>query len=303
VPSAPTTALIVGTPGAPTGLNAVAAPYSADVTFTIPPDNGSPITQYTITAHDLSNPSSPSNGFQWTGSGSPIHIPSLVAGDTYNFTLTATNARGEGPNSAPSNSVTLANVAGAPTGLVATAGVLSASVTFTAPSDGGSPISYYVITAFDQTNPLDPSNGTQWAGAGSPITKPSLTGGHTYTFTISAANGIGQGPESAASNAVTLASVAGAPTGLVAVGGVLSASVSFTAPSDGGSPISYYVITAYDQSNPLDPSNGTQWAGGGSPITKPSLTAGDTYTFTISAANGIGQGPESAPSNAVVVNP
>jgi hypothetical protein len=61
--------------------------------------------------------------------------------------------------------------------------------------------------------------------------------------------------------------------------------------------------TAFDQTDPLDPSNLTQWAGSGSPITKPSLTAGHTYTFTISASNGIWQGPESAPpSNAVVVS-
>ena len=153
---------------------------------------------YTITAHDLSNPSSPSNGFQWTGGGSPIHIPSLVAGDSYNFTVTATNAHGQGPDSAPVEHGHAGECAGRPRPALAARRVcFSASVTFTAPADNGSPISYYTITAYDQTNPLDPSNGHAVGRfSGSPITKPSLTGGHTYTFTVSASNGIGQGPDS-----------------------------------------------------------------------------------------------------------
>jgi hypothetical protein len=77
--------------------------------------------------------------------------------------------------------------------------------------------------------------------------------------------------------------------------------VSFTPGADNGSPINYYIVTAYNITNPSHPSHLSQWAGAGSPINKTALVTGDTYEFTVSAANGIGLGPESAPSNQVVV--
>jgi hypothetical protein len=297
-PSLPSAPIIVGAPRPPIVLLATAGPYSADVSFTAANNNGSPISYYIITAHDLTNPSDPSNGFQWSGPGSPIHIPSLTAGHTYNFTVSAVNGRGRGPESDPSTLVTLANVPDAPTGLVATAAAYSASVSFTAPADNGSPISFYVVTAYDLTNPSDPSHLSQWSGSSSPVSKPSLTAGHTYAFTVSASNGIGQGPESAPSNQVTIPLPPDAPTGLVAVAAVGSADISFTLPSDNGSPIGYYIITAHDLTVPgLTP----QWSGSGSPIHQPFLLPGHDYVFTISAVNGVGQGPESAPSNQVTV--
>ena len=91
-----------------------------------------------------------------------------------------------------------------------------------------------------------------------------------------------------------------APTDLVATAGVNSADVSFTAPSDNGSSISGYTITAHNV-NPGGPGDNQGWGNNVSPIHIPSLYAGETYNFTISAANGVGQGLESAPSNAVVV--
>lgn len=78
--------------------------------------------------------------------------------------------------------------------------VRRSDVSFTLPSDNGSPIGYYIITAYDLTVP----GTTQWAGSGSPIHQPNLIAGHDYVFTISAVNGIGQGPESAQSNQVTV---------------------------------------------------------------------------------------------------
>jgi hypothetical protein len=96
---------------------------------------------------------------------------------------------------------------------------------------------------------------------------------------------------------VTIPKPPDAPTDLVAVGGTGSALVSFTLPSDNGSPIGYYIITAYDQTVP-----GTaQWSGSGSPISQPLLISGHDYVFTIAAVNGVGLGPESAPSNQVTV--
>ena len=75
-----------------------------------------------------------------------------------------------------------------------------------------------------------------------------LTGGTTYTFTVTAINEKGSGPESAPSNAVTptIPNPPGAPTAVSATAGPLQATVNWTAPaSDGGSPITSYRITPY----------------------------------------------------------
>lgn len=88
------------------------------------------------------------------------------------------------------------SVPGAPTGVTATAGNASATVSFTAPaSNGGELITSYSVTS-------SPGN-FMVAVANSPAIVTGLTNGVTYTFTVTATNGLGTGPASAASNAVT----------------------------------------------------------------------------------------------------
>ena len=83
----------------------------------------------------------------------------------------------------------------------ATAGQAQASVSFSAPaSNGASTISSYTVTATDFDHP---ANGGQIAsGAASPITVTGLIAGDPYSFTVTATNGAGTGPASAASNTV-----------------------------------------------------------------------------------------------------
>jgi hypothetical protein len=92
-------------PGAPAIGTATAGNGQATVTFTPPAsDGGSAITSYTVTATDHTNPA---NGGQTaTGTTSPITVTGLTNGDSYTFTMTATNPIGTGPASAPSNPVT-----------------------------------------------------------------------------------------------------------------------------------------------------------------------------------------------------
>jgi len=143
-----------------------------------------------------------------TVSGSPpatsATIGGLTNGSAYTFTVTATNGIGTGPVSTASNTVTPAapTAPGAPTGVSATGRNASATVSWSAPGNGGSAITSYTVTPSIAGVPQPPTLVT-----GSPpaisTTVVGLANGTAYTFTVTATNGIGTGPASAASNAVT----------------------------------------------------------------------------------------------------
>jgi hypothetical protein len=88
-------------PGAPTGVTAVPGDGSATVSWTAPSNGGSAITSYTVTPYIGSAAQTPV-----TVSGSPATVTGLTNGTAYTFTVSATNAAGTGPASAPSNAVT-----------------------------------------------------------------------------------------------------------------------------------------------------------------------------------------------------
>ncbi len=272
-------------PGAPTNVVATAGNGQAQVSWTAPANNGgSAITGYTVT-------STPGNITATVGNLTTATVTGLTNGTSYTFTVHATNVAGNGPESAPSNAVTPAGLPGAPTNVTALAGDSAATVSWTAPSsDGGSPITAYTATA-------SPGGATCATGGTLGCTVSGLTNGTTYTFTVTATNGVGTGPASAPSNAVTPAGLPGAPTGVTATAGNGQAQVSWTAPaSNGGSTITGYTITG-------TPGGSASVAGNLTTATVTGLTNGTSYTFTVHASNVAGNGPESAPSNAVTAAP
>ena len=273
-----------GVPGAPTGVSATAGNTQATVTFTPPASNGGlAISGYTVV-------STPPGGIDSNaGSTSTSRVMTgLTNGVAYTFTVTATNTLGTGPASAASNIVTPASIPEPPTGVNATAGNTQATVTFTPPANnGGAPISGYTVIS-------NPAGGID-TSAGSTSTihfMAGLSNGTAYTFTVIATNGAGTSAASAPSNSVTPAGVPGAPTIGTATGGNEQATVAFTGPAnDGGAPVTQYRVTA-------SPGGATSM-GAGSPIVVTGLANGTAYTFTVTAANSVGTGPASAPSNSV----
>jgi invasion protein IalB len=179
-----------------------------------------------------------------------------------------------------------ASAPGAATSVVGVAGDGLVVVSWAAPaSDGGSAITGYVVTA---------SPGGATCTAAAPATSCTVLGlanGTSYTFTVTATNGVGSGSPSAPSTPLTPATVPGAATSVVGVAGDGLVVVSWAAPgSDGGSAITGYTATA-------SPGGATCTAV--APATGcivNALTNGTPYTFAVTATNGVGTGPPSTAS-------
>jgi uncharacterized repeat protein (TIGR01451 family) len=217
-------------------------------------------------------------------------MPSVPASTTVNVTVVTYGVAG-----APAYTYTAAPAA--PAAPAATAGAASATVSWSAPASNGSPITGYVVTPYlngvaQAPQSFDASTTTR--------TITGLTVGSSYTFTVAAVNAAGTGPASPQSNAVVPYTVPGAPTIGTVSAANSAATVSWTAPaSNGGSPITGYVVTPYingvaQPSQTFNSTATTQLVSG--------LTPGTSYTFKVAAVNAAGTGPASAASAAVTVN-
>ncbi|WP_139721906.1 peroxidase family protein [Serinicoccus chungangensis] len=177
----------------------------------------------------------------------------------------------------------------------ATAGNASATVTWTAPSDGGSPITQYRVQVRTGTTVVRTDVVTAPASS---ATIAGLTNGTAYTFRVRAVNAVGVGPLSAASNAVTPAAVPAAPVIGTATAGNASAVVRWTPPaSNGGSPVTEYRVQVRTGTTVVRTVTGVAATATSTTIT--GLTNGTAYTFRVRAVNAIGVGPFSAASNVV----
>ena len=181
----------------------------------------------------------------------------------------------------------------------ASAGQVSATVTWVAPADGESAITGYLITPIKAGVAQTPVT----VGA-TPLTATldDLTAGASYTFTVAAINALGTSPASPASAAVVpFVVVPGAPVIGTPTTGDLAAIVRWTAPvNDGGSDITGYVVTPYLGGTTAQTPR--SFASTATTQTVTGLNAGSSYTFKVSATTSAGTGPASAASASVAVN-
>ena len=172
-----------------------------------------------------------------------------------------------------------------PTGVSATPGNGEATVTWTAPADGGSPITGYTVTSAP--------GGFTCTTATTSCVVTGLTNGTAYTFTVVAQNSAGASSASAASTPATPRTVPDAPTNVTGKPGKGQVIVSWAPPmNNGGAAVIDYTVTL---------------APGGLTCTTTSTscpvagtTNGTAYTFTVTARNAAGS---SAPSTAGSLRP
>jgi hypothetical protein len=162
------------------------------------------------------------------------------------------------------------------------------------PGDGQVIVVFDAATDATSYTVMSSPGGFTASGTSSPITVTGLTNGTSYSFTVVANNWQGTSAPSSHSMFVVPVGVPDAPANINATalsGG--SASIAFYPPaSNGGLPVTSYVVTA-------SPGNMTQ-TGASSPIMISGLTNGVSYTFTAVAINAAGTSSASVPSNQVV---
>ena len=169
----------------------------ADVTFT--PDARNAATSFTVT-------SSP-GGYTGTGASSPISVTGLQSNTSYTFTVTATNSYGTSGASSASGSITATTVPNTPSAPTVTTAAVGGSaaqgsadtandtVSWSAPTDGGSAITNYYWTCSDGKT----------GNTASTSVVVSQESGTSQTYTVRADNANGSSSTSSASGSITSA--------------------------------------------------------------------------------------------------
>ncbi len=285
-PSSTAVATPATTPGKPTGLSTTSGDGQVELSWTAPADNGGKtITGYTVEKNCADSGWSPATT---TSGATSATVTSLTNGVSCDFRVSATNSVGTGDPS-DAETATPAAVPDKPT-LSATSGDGQVELSWTAPADNGSSITDYGVQ-------FSSDGGTSWStfddgvSTSTSATVTGLSNGTEYTFRVAATNSVGTGDPSD-TNTVTPAAVPDQPM-LSATPGNQQVELSWTAPADNGSLITDYTVT-------VSPPHGNC-----TPVvtscTVDGLANGTGYTFTVTATNGVGDGPASDPVTATPV--
>lgn len=292
VTSQPITGAITGATGWNT-INIVSdSPVSSSVVKLTTYDNStvssfeiSPSTGIATAAGSFSTGGTDWESFRWFPAATSTGVDFYGRTSSTTITRVSTSSAPVAPSTPAAPTATRANA--------------SAVVSWTAPSNGGAPISAYELQYSSDSG----ATWTSWSTSltASPETVTGLTNGTAYQFRVSATNSAGTSSFSAASSAVTPATVPGAPTLGVITGGDAQIVANWSAPlSTGGSALTDYTIEYSSDS-------GSTWtafphaASTATSITITGLTNGTNYVVRLKAVNALGTGTASSNSAAVLV--
>ena len=281
-----------GRAAAPGDVTAIAKNQKLVVSFTTPAtDGGAPITNYGYSYFlgdmGLQQPLDPSQ------TTSPITIPGLDNGRSYNISIYAINANGNGISSDSFTGTPTAEVPTAPVLRTAGLGNESLFIDFEPPeSDGGQPITAYKYSVNDNITKQN------HLGTKSPLEIDNLTNGTIYNITLYAINSVGS---SVASNVLQASPTPGQTPESPLIIDITPAAqddpavlpplqVYFTPPvTDGGYPITSYQYKLNADSWVTRTPNGSL----ASPILIDGLNPATLYKVRIRALNSTGAGASS----------
>jgi titin len=283
-------ASVAGTPG-----NARVA-----LRWTAPGNGGLAITHYSVQT-------STTNGTTWstavsTGSTATSYTAlGLTNGQAYRFRVTATNAAGESDPSVATASLMPYTLPGKPTLLKATAGALSARLTWAAPPSNGSAITGYVVYArILPSTRLTVVVRTTGTSATSAVVK-GLALGRPYAFAVQAINKAGAGPQSFSSNKVVPFKVPTRVTNVTAVAGTKKITLHWSPPKNGGSPLLGYQFMLSTNGGRTWVAYATKAGATARSMTLTGLTSKVRYSVKVQAFNAGGAGSASLPTKALLV--
>jgi fibronectin type 3 domain-containing protein len=297
--SAPSNAVVpAAVPGAPVIGSATPGDSQATVTWQAPTSNGgAPVTSYTVTSSSTQD-TAHSATLDCTAPGNPcagalsVTVTGLTNGLTYTFTVKATNSMGTGPASAPSNAVIPGPaVPSAPQNLTASAGSNGITLNWSAANGNGTAVTNYKIyrstTSGSETLLTTVGNVLTY-------TDSSVASATTYFYKVTAVNANG---ESARSNEAS-ATTAAAPTVPASINNLSArpsstrgVQLSWTAPSNGGSPIDGYRIYRGTSSGSevfLTTMSCSAPTGGTCTVTDSTAQSGTVYYYKVAARNAVG---------------
>lgn len=283
----------VTAPGEPTALRASAGNTSVGVTWGAPAfTGGSPVAGYVVQAVSAGGEVE-----LWVGaSARSATVNGLVNGRAYRVYVTAYNATWYGnPAIGPSVTPRAPTVPAAPAIGAATPGNSAVLVRWSAAAANGSAVSSYTVRAYRGPGLVKTVTAS---GSATSLLVTGLVNGYGHTFTVTARNGVGEGPTSARGANVVPRTVPSAPRIGTASPANGSAVVRWAAPaSNGGASVTGYQVRVYRGSTyvktvTVSPRSSAVTIGG--------LSRRVGHRFLVIAVNAAGAGRSSAWSATVV---
>ena len=273
-----TTRPIGDVPGPVSGLTVVAGNASVELSWDPPAtDGGSPILRYEWGVNDI-----------WHSVGRLNRTHTAVGldnGTVYNFQVRAVNEYGVGSHGSIINAEPSSAYPGQVTGLIASHGNATVTLTWEIPTDGDTPITGYEYNFLAQ---LDSQTSINiWYPTGNTensYTVRGLTNGTTYSFRMRAVNSQGAGTSSDTVTGVPTLLVLGPVSNLQAIGSNRSVILRWEPPS---------ILIASDITRYEYRVGAGNWTNTGSTETEVTIDGLDNdeeYTFAIRAVNDAGAG-------------